>query len=229
MIPVLICPVLRDFDLLEKMLASIDHPIERVVVVDNSVSGYTPARTAVEVIRPITGLGYPGGINAGVAQTPAAPWWMWCNADLVFGPGDLAEIAALMDETTGPRHVTGSHRGLRNVYAAMNRQAIELVGLFDDWAFYPIYFDDDDMEHRCRVGGVEWVTYDGTMQHVGSATIKHGDFAEANSRTFEMNRASYLAKWGGMPGHEEYRTPYNLPVPLSFVKPDPAGRAAKLW
>ena len=228
MIPVLICPVVSRFDLLERMFDSIDHPVGRLVIVDNSCSGYQ--RDGAEIIRPITGLGYPGGINAGILQTPDAPWWMWASADLVFGPGDLERIAGFMERAEGPRHVTGSHRGLRNVYGAMNVATVDAIGLFDDWAFYPIYFDDDDYEYRCRLGGVEWVTYDGTMTHAGSATINSdGWLARANSRTFRMNRDRYIAKWGGAPGSECFSRPYNLDVPLSYSAPDIAGRAMRLW
>jgi GT2 family glycosyltransferase len=228
MIPVLICPVLSRFDLLERMIASIDHPVGRLVIVDNSLTGYSNPEAAV--IRPITGLGYPGGINAGILQTPDAPWWAWVNNDIEFGPGDLAHIAEVMDAAQGPTHLTGSDRRLRNAYGAMNAACIDTVGLFDDWAFYPIYFDDDDYEYRCRLGGVEWLTYDGTINHAGSMTINSDEHLRAeNSRSFMQNRARYIAKWGGVPGHECFSRPYDLPVPLSYSAPDIAGRAMRLW
>lgn len=231
MIPVLACPVISRFELLEAMLATIDYPIGRIVVVDNSLTGWTSAHDELPIsyLRPIGPLGYPGGINAVIAQTSDAPWWAWANADLVFGPGDLAHIASVMGGVTGPRHVTGSHRGLRNAYGAMNAACVEAVGLFDEWAFYPIYFDDDDFERRCHLARVEWIRYDGGIRHAGSATIADPTFAVANGRTFRMNRANYIAKWGGTTGEETFATPYGLPVPLSFTKPDPAGRAARLW
>jgi len=228
MIPVLVCPVLSRFDLLERMIASIDHPVGRLVIVDNSCTGYQPSRG--EVIRPITGLGYPGGINAGILQTPDVPWWAWANNDIEFGPGDLAHIAEVMDSATGPTHLTGTDRRLRNAYGAMNAACIDAVGLFDDWAFYPIYFDDDDYEYRCRLGGVAWLTYDGTITHAGSMTINSDEHLRAeNSRTFQTNRERYIAKWGGVPGRESFSRPYDRPVPLSYTRVDIAGRAANLW
>ncbi len=229
MIPVLICPIITDFDLVEQMLASLDVPIDRIVIVDNSLTGWTAVtRTDVAYIRPILGLGYPGGINAGISQTPDAPWWMWCNADLQFSPGDLANVAALASGP-GPRMVTGSHRGLRNAYGAMNVEAVELVGLFDDWAFYPIYYDDDDMERRCHLAGVQWLTYDGGIRHGGSATLAHKEHSAANGRTFPLNRQAYIDKWGGTPDNERYDSPYDRGLPLSYVRPDPAGRARRIW
>jgi hypothetical protein len=228
-VPVLICPVITDFDLVERMLASLDEPIERLVIVDNSLSGWTSqTRPDVRYIRPILGLGYPGGINAGITQTPDAPWWMWCNADLTFARGDLANVAALA-EGTGPRMVTGSDRRLRNAYGAMNRAAVEAVGLFDEWSFFPIYYDDDDLERRCHLGGVEWLTYDGGIQHNQSATLVHAEFSEANGRTFPINRQAYIDKWGGLPGRETFTTPWNGDYPLNYCPVDIAGRARRMW
>lgn len=125
--------------------------------------------------------------------------------------------------------VTGTDRRLRNAYGAMNREAIDAIGLFDD-GFYPIYFDDDDMQYRCELGGVEWVTYDGNIQHQGSTTIQTDPaLMQANTASFELNRARYVAKWGGPPGSERYSRPWDKPVPLSYAPVDIAGRARKVW
>jgi len=234
MIPALICPVVSRFDLLEAMLDSLDHPIDRLVIVDNSLSGYTARKPEVvrrvQYIRPILPLGYPGGINAGISQTPDASWWMWVSNDLRFGPGDLAAIAEHMEPARVPRMVTGSDRRLRNAYAAANRDCIEAVGLFDEWTFYPIYFDDDDYEYRCHLGGVEWMTFDGAISHAGSMTINSDSvMAAANARTFSENRERYVAKWGGPPGSEQFVTPWNRPWPLSYAPVDIAGRARRIW
>lgn len=234
MIPVLIVPVVSRFDLLDRLLRSIEG-VERLVIVDNSCSGLQVP--AAEVIRPISGLGYPGGINAGITQTPAAPWWAFASVDIEFGAGDLGQIAGRI-VGPGPRVVTGSRsdgRLLRWAYGALNVETVQRVGLMDEHAFYPIYYDDDDYERRCRLGGVAWIEYDGTIRHgddgrAGSVTIKSDPKASsANGRTFPANWAQYVEKWGGPPGQETYPTPYDLPVPLSFVRPDPASRADRLW
>lgn len=234
MIPVLICPTVSRFDLLEKMVASIDHPVARLVIVDNSLTGYVIQTEnanvqRIDYIRPLVGLGYPGGINAGITQTPSAPWWAWTNNDILFGPSDLAHVAEVMDAATGPRHITGTARRLRNAYGASNRAAIDAVGLFDEWSFYPIYFDDDDFERRNRLGGVEWIAYDGGITHVGSATIHSDPKAQArNSVTFMDNRQRYIDKWGGLPERETFTLPWG-DKPLNYCPVDMAGRAKRLW
>lgn len=239
MIPVLICPVVNgQATLVRRMLASIDHPVDRVVIVDNTPTHDLDVDFSVEYIRPILGLGYPGAINAGIAQTPHAPWWLFVNDDIAFGPGDLAKIESLIASADGPAIVTGDRsdsRMLRWAYGALNAATIERVGFMDEWAFYPIYFDDDDYERRCRLGGVTWRTYNGAIQHgrdgtTGSETIRSDARAsKANARSFGLNRIAYHEKWGGGPGWEVHETPYGLPVPLSFTRPSTTARAARTW
>jgi GT2 family glycosyltransferase len=237
-IPVLIVPAVSRFDLLERLIRSLDEPVERLVIVDNSCSGATVSDPRAEYIRPITGLGYPGGINAGIMQTPAAPWWLFASVDIEFGEDDLAAISSRMNGTAEPRVVTGTRndsRMLRWAYGALNVATVRAVGLMDEHAFYPIYFDDDDYERRCKLAGIEWLPYDGDIRHgddglEGSVTIKSdAAMSEANTRTFALNRAEYHAKWGGGPTWEAFDTPWDSDVPLSHVRPDPAKRAARLW
>lgn len=228
MIPVLIVPVLNRWDLAERMLASVDVPVGRTIVVDN---GGVVGNTTAEVLDPLLNLGFSGAINAVICQTPEAPWWLWASNDIVFGAGDLDRIAEFMD-VPGPRVVTGDRaddRLLRFAYAAINQEAIAKVGLLDEWTFYPIYFEDDDYERRCRLTGVEWVEFNGQISHDRSSAIKEPAAAQGNSRTFPENAQRYIAKWGGAPGSETYETPWNLPVPVSYTRVDLPGRARRLW
>lgn len=240
MIPVLICPVISRPDLLKRMLRSVTVPVGRLVIVDNTPGhDLHVGRRGVHYIRPMLGLGYSGGINAGISQTPDAAWWLVVSNDIAFGSGDLKSIVAQMTAATGPAVVTGSStrdsRLLRWAYVAINAAAIETVGLMDEWNFWPIYFDDVDMERRCKLGGVEWIEYDGNILHgdtgwEGSSTIKSDDrYRNANSLTWTENYQRYIAKWGGPPGGETFTTPFGLSVPLSFTTPDLPGRARRIW
>jgi GT2 family glycosyltransferase len=234
-IPVLICPCISRFDLLEGMLRSIDHPVDRIVIIDNSCADYrVPSdleSLPISYIRPVLNIGYPGGLNAGILQTPDAPWWMFCNADIIFAPGDLEQIKNAMNEATEARFVYGPPA---YAMAALNREAVKRVGMFDAYTFYPAYFDDDDWDWRRSLAGVERVTLGLRSRHGdssgGSLTIRSDErYRKANDRTFMMNKAKYLAKWGGEPGREVFRTPWNRDLPLWYIEFDIDGVRDKRW
>ena len=236
LIPVLICPVINRFDLLERMVRSIRGSVERFVIVECSCSGYSlPSEfddlDVVYIRPPLVSLGYGGGINAGIIQTAGAPWWAFTNADIVFGPEDPPEIERLMNETQNPRMVTYGF-----AWGAINPATIDRVGLIDDWTFFPIYFDDNDYSRRCLLGGVEIINYKGGIVHGakedgdGSVTIKSSDqYREGNNRTFPVNYNKYLEKWGGPPGWETFTTPWNSGYPLWYTKPDITGKHSRNW
>lgn len=232
-IPVLIAPVLNRYDLLERMLRSVTVPVERGLIIDNGQSGYAkPDWIGPEwrfAVPPFGSLGYPGSINFGIMQTPDAPWWLWTSNDVVFGPDDLAAIAAQMEDPE-PRIVTYHFAA-----GALNRAVVQRIGLFDEWSFWPLYFDDNDYAYRATLAGVEIRWYDGGMSegadgHKTSLTIfSDPELAKANAVTWDINRAAYVEKWGGPPGQETLKTPWGKRLPLWATKPDMEGRAARDW
>lgn len=239
MIPALVIPAVSRFDMLEANLAAIDYPVARLVIIENSLTGYTytPPEGSpiqrVDHIRPILGIGVTGGFNAGVMQTPEAPWWLLSSTDIGYGPGDLEAIATLMDEDDAAAVVTGTRddeRLLRGAYMAINRACVDAIGLYDEWAFWPCYFEDDDWIRRCELGDVDWIEYDGRIAHDRSITIRSDPVAAArNAQTFPECRRRYVEKWGGEPGRETFDSPYGLAVPLSYTKPDMLGRLERVW
>lgn len=241
MIPVLVIPTYNRPDLLERALRSIDVPVERLLIVDNG-KGYVRylgseedallSRLNATIWRPpYEGIGYGGGINFGITQNPTADWWMWSSNDVEFHPGTLASVARRMNEAKGPRAVTGGF-----TWGAVNPILVDMVGLVDDWSFFPIYFDDNDYHRRCLLAGVEWID-DGTTGithgaegHQASLTIRSDqEAARSNNRSFQQNAMAYLDKWGGLPGRETFDTPWNSGMPVWVTKPDINGRIRRRW
>ncbi len=235
MIPVLIAPVYNRHDLLERMLRSITHPVGRGLVIDNSMSSWHlphfvgPEWKVTE--PPFTSFGYPGSINHGIIQTPDADWWMWVSNDVEFGNGDMDNIAQMMDAAGDEPKVITYHFAM----GAVNRAAIEAVGLFDEWSFWPLYFDDNDFAYRCDLAGFGITYYDGAMSegadgHQTSLTIFSDPVIRSrNAETWALNAEAYEAKWGGLPGNEKYRTPWAKRLPLWATRPDLRGRTDRLW
>lgn len=233
MIPVLIAPAYNRHDLLERMLWSVDAPVGKLLIVDNN-RDYSPTVTwpnATIFRPPFQSLGYGGSINFGISQNPAAPWWMWASNDVQFHKGHLATVIERMNQTTEPRIVTGGF-----TWGAVNRALVDTVGLVDEWSFWPIYFDDNDYQYRCKLAGVEWIEdwSDGSTHgdgvHSASVTINADQRTrESNDRSFVQNGQAYREKWGGWPHHERYQTPWDSGMPVWVTRPDIAGRHSRRW
>lgn len=233
MIPVFIAPCISRFDLLDRMLASIDVPVGRGLVIDNARSGHQPnVGPEWRVFSPPFGsLGLPGSINFGIVQTYDAPWWLWASNDLVFSPGDLDAIANLMEAADGqPLVVT-----YRFAVLALNRAVVQTIGLFDEFSFHPIYFDDTDFARRCSLAGIpiahdSWGITEGADGFEHSVTVQTNEqLSHANNRTWPVNEAAYIAKWGGRPSHERFDTPWDHGLPLWATRPDLDGRQQREW
>ena len=218
-IPVLSIPCISRPDLLARCIASIDHPVARLVVIDNSPDGdLAPIVLAsaprcverVHVTVPPANLGVAASWNLAIRTAPDAPWWCIANADTEFAPGDLARLAAEMDKG-GARWV-----GMNGDWRVMGLtpEVIERAGWFDE-NYHPVYCEDADYEWRCTLLGIPWYTIPGGATHVGSATIADPRYGSQNGRTYPENVAYHVAKWGGGPRRERFTTPFDLGGPVS--------------
>ena len=211
MIPALICPILNQPELLLAMLASIDHPIARVIIIDNGdvVDPYLGGRNLypfpIRVIAPGHNLGVAASWNLGIKATPLSDWWLIVNHDIAFGRGDLARLDGLVEPRAGAVYMM-----LGLAAFAITPPLLHTVGLFDE-AIHPAYDEDLDFMRRADLAGCLRVEAGFTGTHVGSATIHSDPVLRAyNGRTHAANDAYYAAKWGGQKqGGETFSTPFN--------------------
>jgi GT2 family glycosyltransferase len=94
----------------------------------------------------------------------------------------------------------------------VSKECWEIVGELDE-LFDPAYFEDNDYHYRMGLAGLVAITYPPAMfYHYGSRTQNEAD---ENGRPivismmFENNKAFYVRKWGGLPGHEQFTLPYD--------------------
>ncbi len=221
MIPALIVPILNRPELLERMLASIDAPVDQQIVIDNG--GVVPA--GIEAIRLPHNIGVAASWNLGLMSSPKARWWLICNFDITFAPGDLATIAAAVQ----PRlPMILQAEGFAAF--AITPSAIERIGLFDT-GYVNGYVEDDDFTRRANLAGVPITAIETGITHVGSSTI-YGDkfYMDQNHTSFRANVAYYEAKWGGaMHGGETFDTPFNAGGDIRDVRTDLARIRRYTW
>ncbi|MFZ9979551.1 MAG: glycosyltransferase family 2 protein [Opitutales bacterium] len=228
MIPVLVLPIINRYDLAAKMERSIDHPIGRYYVIDNG-GGYDdsdpmPGR---HVCRPGANLGVAHSWNLAIKANAGAPWWAFVNADVEFGPGDLARLAAHMDAAAGPTVASLLRPPMFYSAFAVNDKAIEAVGFWDE-SYHPCYCEDSDWTARAtRIGGVAFDQLGGATVTLEGGSVTIREPGTDNTRTYPANVAYHQAKWGGAPWAEAYATPWDLDGPLDEVPQPTLSRLRK--
>ena len=95
----------------------------------------------------------------------------------------------------------------------INKKYWEVIGEFDE-LFYPAYFEDNCSHYRIKLAGLKAVCLPQAMfYHFGSRTQNEAIGRPISpSQSFDKNKMSYVEKWGGLPEHETYKTPYNDPT-----------------
>lgn len=188
MIPVLGFATLSRFDMAQRLLDSIDYPVEHLVIIDNSGKKEFQPRVNQNVkntwlIQVPHGLGANGAWNLIIKSTPHAPYWVIPNDDSWFEPGALKTIAENVDTTKF------NFVNVKPSWSCVipTEGSVGKAGLWDE-AFHPIYFDDDDYEWRMQEHGVEFHTIDAKVNHDNSSTLESG-YNERNSVTFRRNQS----------------------------------------
>lgn len=83
------------------------------------------------------------------------------------------------------------------------------IGPFDE-NFKPAYFEDNDYCYRTILKKWKCVSHMGAaFYHYGSQTQNAGNQPVVPGLQFEMNRDYYMSKWGGPPGQEQWKVPFN--------------------
>lgn len=189
MIPVLGFATLSRFDMAQRLIDSIDYPVEHLVIVDNSGKREFEPRVSKELVRNVwllqmpTGLGANGAWNLIIKSTPHAPYWVLPNDDSFFAPGSLQKIAENVD--LGAFNFVDVQPKWSCVIPTEG--SVSKAGLWDE-AFHPIYFDDDDYEWRMRELGVPFHDIAARVEHDNSSTLQSG-YQEKNKLTFRRNQS----------------------------------------
>jgi GT2 family glycosyltransferase len=188
----LIVPVLNRYDLLQRMLDSVDIEVAHLLIIDNGLGTDTLELSdkfaKVTHLRMPANLGVAGSWNLGIKSFPYANRWFIVSNDVVFRPGALEILAtARRDEIT----LTAAAPNWQAF--ALGDEAVTDLGLFDECGFYPAYFEDNDYMRRAAFAGVNIRKLDLDLTHDNSSTIKAG-YQSKNDKTFFANQRLYQAK-----------------------------------
>jgi GT2 family glycosyltransferase len=187
----MIVPVLTRYDLLDRMIGSINYAVKDLVIIDNGAkqSEWSPTWNQwiakIHHIKLPSNLGVPGSWNLGIKVLPNPDWWLITNFDVEWG-GDALKI---FQEISRKDKLVLSNGAPAWCAFTLGWEVVEKVGLFDE-SFVPAYFEDNDYERRCEYHGIEIVNSFIPVAHDNSSTLKAG-FQQDNDLSFSAN-AEYM-------------------------------------
>ena len=212
-IPLLGVPILNGPELLERLLASLNHPVHTLAIVDNSSGDAAvqrclnrlerkghPGVERVRVSRPFGNQGVAASWNQILTSFPELPWALIVNHDVVFAPGVLAQLLAVVDPGL-PQWLPLLPGAAAYSAFVLTALAWDRVGLFDE-SFYPAYWEDTDYRNRLDADPVvqqleagPWLEAMAAANPSGSATLAADPaLAEANRSSFQLNRLWYFSR-----------------------------------
>jgi hypothetical protein len=190
MIPVLAFPTFARHDLAQRMIDSIDYPVEHLVIVDNSGKRvFQPVKPDIVknlwLIQVPYGLGPVAAMNFVIKTTPHAKYWVFASEDTWCAPGSLEKIHNEVD--TEALNFTDAVPDW--CFVAIGEGVILNAGLQSE-LFHPLYFDDNDYERMIDARGIPKRRIHAKIHHDNSSTLASG-FGQKNSVTFAKNQILY--------------------------------------
>ena len=206
-------PILNRYDLLEQLLASLDHPVATLALVDNSggmgelsqqlktlqAMGH-PLIGRIEVATPFRNLGVAASWNHILTSFPEAPLALLANNDLRFAPQALATaLSAFNDQSAGFLPLLPGPSSFSAFL--IGHQTWNLIGLFDE-NFYPAYCEDmaylERMDSCPEVSRIDLPELQKAMAAANpeqSATIgSDAELGSFNRFSFQLNRLWILSR-----------------------------------
>jgi len=233
--------VLNGAEDLRKQFDSIDYPVNRYFIIDNSEGKFPEVRriirsmqgTKTDIVKEIVvinnhkNVGFSGSVNQIVKQNTDKPYWIILSCDWHPAPGELFKLAQHLEQPFKAMLCDPTQNG----YSAMvfNPELIRAVGMMDE-NFFPAYYEDDDHRYRMSLVGLEWEMFPLAFDHKVSSTLhSRNEFKKRNSVTFPNNLKYYMKKWGGAPGAERFKSPFNIGGTIDYWPYDPVRAESQKW
>ncbi len=188
----LIVPVLNRFDLLKRMIESID--VNATVYVINNAGEiqdfeYDNSLVKMHWVNMPFNLGVASSWNLGIKMLPFESSWYITSADCVFAPGDLELLQSAKSDA-----LTLCDKFPYYQTFVVGDEIVNSVGLFDE-SLHPIYFEDNDYERRIAHYGLRVDRLPLQLQHDNSSTINSdARLSLRNEVTFRNNQKYFNQK-----------------------------------
>ena len=234
-------PILVDGTKLITHFNTIDIPLKRYFILDNSMGKDPSVQDAIDhiikikpdhineiaVCKAYQNTGFPGAVNWIVRQNTDCKHWIITGFDWWVASGQWQRVLNQVDLLPfGATLGTGNDEMCGIV---LNSMLLNRVGYFDE-NFFPGYFEDNDYRYRIKLTNTKITSIPLTNEHQTSSTLRSSIlFQQKNNFTFQENYNYYIKKWGGPPNEETYVTPFNKNYPVDYWKYDPARTQRLRW
>jgi GT2 family glycosyltransferase len=241
-IPVIGVPIVNGFHWLERLIESVDYPVDELFIVNNNGLGQLTEQLdnllqrtyhyikKISVVNLPSNIGCSGAWNLIIKCYMNAPYWIITNNDVAFTPGLLKELA---EKSKNQNYGIIKGKEFQFDLFLIKDWVIQECGLFDE-NFYPAYLEDCDYHIRIlnkniSIGYLE-------KQHL------HGDqgYETSGSQTWRLDSSIadklhsahninfyYIAeKWGenwrdSNWQYHPWQHPYNdESIPITYTKYD---------
>lgn len=227
------------FDLYKHFL-SIDYPVNRYFILDNSQGDREVLEQIydfeyekpqhikeIKVVHNVTNVGFSGSVNQIIRQNTDCPYWCILSVDWHPRPGQLKKLAKRLEDPFVGILCDESQNGYSSM--VFTPELLYEVGYLDE-NFFPAYYEDNDHRYRMKLAELEWEYFPLKYDHKVSSTLKSNpEFQKKNQMTFAENGRYYIEKWGGLPGQEKYETPFNMDLPIDYWLYDPVRSERQRW
>lgn len=204
----ILIPTINRKDLLMEALEHyiFAYPNTQIFVVDNGNQDIPRISTNLTIYEMSENLGVSGSWNWLVKNAIKQGYehFLILNDDVVLKK-DEATINALIDEGgENTFHVCKSFYNWSSYI--LNKHIYEKVGEFDE-NFKRCFFEDNDYCYRMILAGVNYMFHDFLNPEVyrNSQTIAK----DPTLSGYLENEKYFIEKWGGRPGSETFKTPFN--------------------
>lgn len=136
------------------------------------------------------------------------PFFLWMHSDAEAEEGSIEQLIHLAEQCQYQERKWAVIFTNYDSLAACNVAAFRAVGGWD--TMLPQYYSDNDTYRRLKLSGFELIESGLPVKHTPSQTINSDPFLlYANGVTFPIYGKYYSDKWGGVPGEETFKLPFD--------------------
>lgn len=215
----IIIPTINRKDLLLEALTALDkqwNNFDKLLIIDNGNQDILSDIQNFEMVKfhkidiyiPGKNLGVGASWNYGINYFINSSHLLIVNDDVVLGESQVEKIRNFNKKNNYWLAVGNNLWSVFGISQVLWKYFLDQDGFVFDENFFPAYFEDNDMHYRLKLANGITLGTDLMNPKIfrNSMTIKKDPSINSG---FDKNRKFYVQKWGGTPGQEIYKKPFD--------------------